>query len=244
MGVKQSVRAATGPVRAGAAALVSTFAVAIATTATVAAAEGATATASPATAPVAAVGTKTGSKAAGGAALVYDAADVTADTKDNSLTFLDIVATWRDIKVRADHAHASGIDTENNKWTFDGNVRIHSDRGDLHSDRAVVELKNNEVTQATVTGSPAEFEQANDNADRQVLGHAGEIVYNVADQLLRLSDDAMLTIGQSNIDAPQITYNILTRTAKAAKQPGTDGRVHGTIPPRQKDPQKDNDSKP
>ena len=175
-----------------------------------------------------------GSKTATGA-LDWDAAHVTANAKDNSLTFVDIVVTWRDIKIKADRAHASGVDAENNEWTFDGNVRIHGDRGDLHSDKAVVELKGGDLTKATVTGSPAEFEQAGDNPGRPVRAHAGEIVYSVADQLLRLSDDAVLSIGEANVNAPQIEYNIRTQTYEAAKQPGTDSRVHGTIPPRQKE---------
>jgi lipopolysaccharide export system protein LptA len=201
------------------------------------------ATAAPATGSKAAGSKAAGSKAADGQ-IAWDAAKVTADAKNNSVAFQDIVVTWRDIKVKADRAHASGLDTENNEWTFDGNVRIHGDRGDLKSDKAVLEYKNGEIAKATVTGNPAEFEQASDNADRPVRAHAGEIVYSVTDQLLRLSDDALLTIGQAKVNAAQIEYNIRTQTYEAAKQPGTDGRVHGTIPPRQKDPQKDNNNKP
>jgi lipopolysaccharide export system protein LptA len=190
----------------------------------------------------------TGSRAAGAKAadgqISYDALKITASTKNNSVDFEDIVVTWRDIKVKADQCHTTGLDTENNEWTFAGNVRIHSDRGDLHSDKAAVEYKHGEIAKATVTGSPAEFEQATDNAERQVRAHAGEIVYNVADQVLILSGDAVLTIGQAKVEAPQIKYDIRAQTYEAAKQPGTDGRVHGTIPPRQKDPPKDNDNKP
>jgi len=219
---EQGCRAAGAGVLAGAALLVCTFV---------------------ATAAPTAGSRPAGAKAADGQ-ISYDAAKITASTKSNSVDFQDIVVTWRDIKVKADRCHATGLDTENNEWAFDGNVRIHSDRGDLNSDKAVVEYKNGEIAKATVTGSPAEFEQASDNQDRQVRAHAAEIVYSVADQLLRLSGDAVLTVGQAKVNAPQIKYDIRAQTYEAAKQPGTDGRVHGTIPPRQKDPQKDNDNKP
>jgi lipopolysaccharide transport protein LptA len=225
--IKHGSTAAWAAVLAGGLLLVSTFAVAAATTAA-------------GTAPIDATTTPGGSKGGGAKAdgqIAYDAAKVTADAKTNSVTFQDIVVTWRDIRIKAERCHATGLDTENNEWTFDGNVRIHGDRGDLRSDKAVVQYKNGEVAKATVTGSPAEFEQAGDNPSRPVRAHAGEIVYSVADQLLRLSDDAVLTVGEANLNAPQIEYNIRTQTYEAVKEPGTDSRVHGTIPPRQKEPE-------
>ncbi|HYK25858.1 MAG TPA: hypothetical protein VEV18_06345, partial [Steroidobacteraceae bacterium] len=61
--------------------------------------------------------------------------------------------------------------------------------------------------------------------------------YNVADQVLRLNGDAAVTVGEANVTAPQIKYDMRTKMAEAENQPGTGGRVHGTIPQRQKEPE-------
>jgi len=166
------------------------------------------------------------------------------DPKNNSLEFKDIVVTWRDMRLEADHAHAVGPDTDNNDWTFSGNVRIHSERGDMRADQAVVEFRKNEISKATITGNPAEFEQKPNASDREANGQAREIVYDVAGQTLRLSgcgttcsnpDEALINVGRYKATAPQLVYNMRTQAYEADQQPGTDSRVHFTIPPRAKE---------
>jgi len=63
-------------------------------------------------------------------------------------------------------------------------------------------------------------------------GHAGEIVYDLNDGTVRLSDDAWLTDGQNEISGPLLVYNIRAQRVQAAASPGTDQRVHITIAPR------------
>ncbi len=104
--------------------------------------------------------------------------------------------------MQADHAHATGLNFDNSRWTFDGNVRIDAEqRGNLRSDQAVVEFKDNRIARATVTGKPAEFEQKRADSDQLARGHADEIVYDVSDGTVRLIDDAWLTDGQTECPA-------------------------------------------
>ncbi len=180
----------------------------------------------------------------------WDAANADVDYKNNTAVFKDIVICNNDIRVHADRAHAKGLAFDNSQWTFEGNVRIHAEQqGNLHADQAVVDFKDNQIAKATVTGSPAEFEQKRADSDQMAKGHAGEIVYDVSQGTVRLSGacssepgparscDAWLTPdGQYEISAPLLVYNIREQKFQGAAQPGQ--RVHFTIPPRPKEPEK------
>ena len=180
----------------------------------------------------------------------WDAANADVDYKNNTAVFKDIVICNNDIRVHADRAHAKGLAFDNSQWTFEGNVRIHAEQqGNLHADQAVVDFKDNQIARATVTGTPAEFEQKRADSDQMAKGHAGEIVYDVSQGTVRLSGacsgepaaartcDAWLTPdGQYEISAPLLVYNIREQKFQGAAQPGE--RVHFTIPPRPKEPEK------
>jgi lipopolysaccharide transport protein LptA len=164
-----------------------------------------------------------------------DAASSVVDYKTNTVVFKDIVISQGDIKVQADRARATGLDFDNSRWTFEGNVRINVEhRGNLRSDQAVVEFRNNRIAKATITGNPAEFEQKRADSDQMARGHAREIVYDVNDGTVRLSNDAWLSDGRNEISGQLLVYNIREERVQATGtgQPGSDGRVHITIGPR------------
>lgn len=167
-----------------------------------------------------------------------DAANSEVDYKTKRMIYHDIVISQGSTRVQADTAQATGLNFENSKWTFDGNVRINAEpRGNLRSDTAVVEFKDNLISRATVVGKPAEFEQKRENSNQMARGHADKIVYDVAEGTVRLSDDAWLSDGQSEISGPLLIYNIRAQRVQAignstpAVQPGTDDRIHITIAP-------------
>jgi lipopolysaccharide export system protein LptA len=54
---------------------------------------------------------------------------------------------------------------------------------------------------------------------------------------VRLSKDAWLSDGQREVSAPLLVYNIRAQRVEAASEPGTDKRVHITIPPESAKPQ-------
>jgi lipopolysaccharide transport protein LptA len=144
----------------------------------------------------------------------------------------DIIISQGTTTVRADRARATGLDFENSRWTFEGNVRIDAEpRGNLRSDQAVVEFQDKHIAKATVTGKPAEFEQKRADSNQLARGHADEIVYDVNDGTVRLSDGAWLSDGQNEISGPILVYNIHEERVQAATSPGTDQRVHITIAP-------------
>ena len=146
----------------------------------------------------------------------------------------DVVITQGDTKVQADHAHAKGLDDfYNSHWTFDGNVRINGEQhGSLRSDQAVVDFKNNHIAKATITGNPAEFEQKRLDTDLTARGRAKEIVYDLTDGTVRLSNDAWLSDGHNEISGPELVYNIRQQAVQAAVKPGSDDKVHIIIDPK------------
>lgn len=173
--------------------------------------------------------------------LPIDVASSKVDYKGDTVVFQDVVITQGDTKVQADHAHATGLDNfDNSRWTFDGNVRINGEQhGSLKSDQAVVEFKNKYISKATITGNPAEFEQKRSDTDETARGHAREIVYNVNDGTVRLSNDAWLSDGHNSISGQELVYNIREQRVQAAAQPGSDDKVHLVIDPKaNEDPNK------
>jgi lipopolysaccharide transport protein LptA len=162
-----------------------------------------------------------------------DAASTEVDGRTNTLVFIDVVISQGATRVQAEHAHATGLNFANSRWTFDGKVRIDAElHGNLRSDQATIEFRDNHIARATVTGKPAEFEQKRTDSDQLARGHASEIVYDLNDGTVRLTDDAWLTDGQNEISGPLLVYNIREQRVQAAASPGTDQRVHITIAPR------------
>jgi lipopolysaccharide transport protein LptA len=159
-----------------------------------------------------------------------DAASSEVDYKTNTLVFKDVTISQGTTKVQADRAHATGLEFANSKWSFDGNVRITAEpRGNLRSDTAVVEFRDNHIARATITGKPAQFEQKRPDTGQIAQGRANQIVYDMDAGTVVLSDDAWLSNAGKEISAPVLTYNVKEQNVQAITQPGTDQRIHITI---------------
>jgi lipopolysaccharide export system protein LptA len=173
--------------------------------------------------------------------LPIDVASSKIDYKGDSVVFQDVVITQGDTRVQADRARAVGLDNfDNSHWTFEGNVRINGEQhGSLKSDQAVVEFRKKNIAKATVTGNPAEFEQKRTDTAETARGRAREIVYNVTDGTVRLSNDAWLSDGHNEISGQELVYNIREQRVQAAAKPGSDDKVHIRIEPKtNEDPNK------
>jgi lipopolysaccharide transport protein LptA len=169
---------------------------------------------------------------AGDQPINLDAASSEVDYKTNTVAFKDVVISQGAMRVQSDRARATGLNFANSKWTFEGNVRIDAEqRGNLRSDSAVVEFKDNHILRATVTGKPANFEQKRVGSEQMARGHADQIVYDVNAGTVRLTDDAWLCDGQSEISGPLLVYDIRGQRVQASATPGTDERVRITIQP-------------
>ena len=167
-------------------------------------------------------------------AIQLDAASTEVDYKNNNIVFRDVIISQGDLKVEAQRAEANSLNFENGRWTFTGNVRINlQQRGNLQSDRAIVEFKDNLISRAVITGTPAVFQQQNIAKNLTARGRASAIAYEVGAGTVRLSDNAWLTDGRNEISGPVLIYNIKEERVQAASQAGASDRVRITILPNQ-----------
>ena len=158
------------------------------------------------------------------------------DFQTREVILKKVVISQGTLRISADRARATGLNFANSRWNFEGNVHIDAEqRGNLHSDQAVVEFKDNHIDRAIITGKPAEFEQKRAN-DQVARGHADEILYDVNDGTVRLTNDAWLSDGQNEISGPVLVYNIREQRVQAAAGPDAaasgEQRVHISIAPR------------
>src|SRR6266481_2927473 len=76
-------------------------------------------------------------------AISLDAQSSELDYKNNNLIFRKVRITQGDMSVAADQAQATGLDFENSRWVFRGNVKITMDDGQLTSDEAEITFSKN-----------------------------------------------------------------------------------------------------
>lgn len=156
-----------------------------------------------------------------------------ADYKGNTTQLRNVVISQCDIRLEAQHASATGLNFDNARWTFDGDVRVDvENRGSLRSDRAVVDFQNSQISKVTINGSPAEFEQRQNDTNMVARGRAGEIVYEVIAGTVRLANDAWLKYGTTEMKGSSLVYNIRQENVQGASQPGDSERVHIRISPK------------
>src|SRR5579862_6785977 len=133
------------------------------------------------------------------AQISLDAASSEVNYKTGTVDFIGspsrpVVLSQGNTRVRADRANttclkqgtAAVAQCANSRWTFQGNVEIDAPpRGNLRSDQAIVEVRDNRIARATVIGNPAEFEQQRADAMGVTRGHADQIVYDVSEGTVR-----------------------------------------------------------
>jgi lipopolysaccharide transport protein LptA len=166
--------------------------------------------------------------------VTYEAKQIDVDFRTQQAVLRgDVVINQGDISVSADRAEASSFDFKDSRWTLTGNVSIHAEQhGTLHSDKAVIEFRDNHMEKAVVTGKPAEFEQTQSETGLKARGHADSIEYTVGPGTIQLTQDAWLTDGRGTaMSGPTVTYNIHEQRVQSE---GNDSqRVHITILPKQ-----------
>ena len=159
------------------------------------------------------------------------------DYRNNNAVLRDVVITQCDIRIQAAEARVTGgLNFDNSQLTVSGDVRIAADGGQLSSDKAVISFRDRLITQATITGSPAQFEQTRDDGSTS-RGRAGTIDYQTASGTVSLSNEAWLTDGKNQISGQNLVYNIRTQSVQgrprtnSAEKSGKD-RIRIVIPAR------------
>ena len=169
--------------------------------------------------------------------IVVEAKPMEVDYRNNNAVLRDVVITQCDMRIQAAEARVTGgLDFENSRWTISGDVRITAEGGKLQSDKAVVLFRDNLISQATITGAPAQFEQQRDDGSTS-RGRANTIDYETGSGTVSLTKDAWLSDGRNEISGQQLVYNIRTQSVVGQAKPRADGtdpdRVRIVIQPRE-----------
>jgi lipopolysaccharide transport protein LptA len=167
--------------------------------------------------------------------IVLDAQSADGDLANNNVVFRKVRITQGDMSVAADVGQGTQqktrLDFENSLWVFRGNVKITMDHGQLTSDDAQINFVKQMLSRAVVNGKPAAFEQQVAKTGKLAQGHADTIDYDAGKGVVRLSKNAWLSDGQTEIRGESLKYNVLAQSivAEAAEQGSQ--RVHIVITP-------------
>jgi len=165
--------------------------------------------------------------------ILIHAAFSRVDYRTNAVTFANVTVSQGDTRVSADRAHVEGVGFTESRWTFEGDVRFSLEpRGMLRADQAVVRFHGGRISQATAAGHPAYFEQQRADSREPARGRAEEIVYDPANDSVRLSGDAELSDGRgAEISGPVLVYDIRDERLVAVSS-GSRRGVHVTVTPQ------------
>ena len=136
------------------------------------------------------------------------------------------------INVQADHGdfRADSADSSSGTGIYTGHVVITQGSIVITGDKAKIQVINNELRSADVTGSPSSFQQQPDQGDL-IHGVAAEVTYDASRNDVNLITQARLEQGLRLMTADHIHYN--TNTQRMVAKSGDDGdRVHVTLPPK------------
>jgi lipopolysaccharide transport protein LptA len=160
-----------------------------------------------------------------------DAQSSELDYKNNNLVFHKVRIAQGGMSVAADQAQATGLDFENARWVFRGNVKITMDQGQLAADDAEVIFAKKLLAKAIVNGKPASFEEPIAKTGKFARGHADSIEYDVAKGVVHLSKNAWLSDGQNEIRGESLKYNVLAQNLIGEGSEQGSQRVHIIITP-------------
>ena len=163
-----------------------------------------------------------------------DAQSFELDYKNSTMAYHKVRIAQGNMSVAADLAQttsSSGLDFDNSRWVFRGNVKITMDQGQLTSDDAEITFAKKLLSKAIVNGKPAAFEQRIAKTGKLAQGHADTIDYDVTKGVVHFSKNAWLSDGQNEIRGESLKYNVLAQNIVAESSEQGSQRVHIIITP-------------
>jgi lipopolysaccharide transport protein LptA len=163
--------------------------------------------------------------------ILLDAQSIEMDLKNNNLIYRKVRISQGSMSVAAEQAQATGLDFENSRWVFRGNVKITMELGQLTSDEAEITFAKKILSKAVVNGKPAAFEQRIAKTGKLAQGRADSIDYDVTKNVVHFSKNAWLSDGQNEIRGESLKYNVLAQNIVAEGSEQGSQRVHIIITP-------------
>ena len=168
-------------------------------------------------------------------AIALDAQSFEMDLRNNNIVYHKVRIAQGATVVSADLGsatkQASGPNFDNSLWIFRGNVKITMDDGELTSDDAEINFAKKALAKAVVNGKPAAFEQQVAKTGKVAHGRADTIDYDAHKGVVRLSQNAWLSDGQTEIRGESLKYDVLAQSIVAEGSEQGSQRVHIIITP-------------
>jgi lipopolysaccharide transport protein LptA len=168
-------------------------------------------------------------------AIALDAQSSELDLRNNNVVFRKVHIAQGAMTVSADQGQATkqatGLDFDNSLWVFRGNVKITMEDGLLTSDDAEINFARKALSKAVVNGKPAAFEQRVAKTGKVAHGRADTIDYDAGKGVVRLSKNAWLSDGSTEIRGETLRYNVVAQSIIAEGSEQGSQRVHIIITP-------------
>lgn len=165
--------------------------------------------------------------------------NISADLQDSNLRddvhvlTGNVRITQADMSMEAEKATVNGLQTDRSRWTFERGVHIRSSKADLRADTADALFASGRVSEATVKGTPAQFEQLDAAADKKVSGRAKVIEYDFGKGTVKMTQDVWFSYGGNEFRGDTVVYNLNDErvVVNPGATRGNGGRVNITIKP-------------
>jgi lipopolysaccharide transport protein LptA len=131
------------------------------------------------------------------------------DSQKGVVEYGGVTITQGQIRITADRAVTTGPDFEDSRWEFAGSVRITTPESSLASETARVHFARGEIQDATVTGSPATFEQRREQ--QLSRGRANRIDYDLRRGTVEFAGSAWLSDGRNELTSETLVYSTKTQ---------------------------------
>ena len=156
----------------------------------------------------------------------WESSSLSLDGKTNLLVLPDFhLKTQPQCGYAIDAGEARTSDANNfrnSRWVFSSQVTFTLPTGNIVADSAIVTFVNNQISAIHVTGSPATFEHRNVTKQLVAHGSAGVIDYQLTQNIVKLSEQAWVSVGQNECRAVVMLYNLSNEqlSADSADQNG------------------------
>ena len=138
--------------------------------------------------------------------IVIDAESSSIDGQSNLVHFRGLKITQGNLSIEAGDALVTGVDFADREWTFSGGVRVVVDSAVLESDSAVFKFRAHQLERGEFVGDPASFTDRK-TREQPASGSAEKITFNNVARTLRLSENARIVKGSSEIVGCELLYD-------------------------------------
>ena len=167
-------------------------------------------------------------------AIALDAQSFEMDLHNNNVVYRKVRIAQGTTTIAADQGQTTkgtGVDFDNSLWVFRGNVKITMQDGLLTADDAEINFAKKELARSVANGKPAAFEQHMAKTGKVAHGRAESIDYDASKGVVRLSKNAWLSDGSTEIRGESLKYNVLAQSIIADSAEQGQQRVHIIITP-------------